>query len=243
MNTRLMEIWKDVIGYVGLYKVSNMGRVKSFCRDKNGRILKPGKTSRGYLTVRLYLDGKGKTMAVHRLVAERFLGPAPSPKHEVNHKNGDKTDNRAENLEWVTHSENNKHAYDTLGVEAVRGEAHGNAILTDRKVVEIRNLYATGDHTQIELGRMFGISEGAIGDIVRGKHWKHVGGARTQGGISRHAKGEANGNASLTDRKVVEIRKFYASGRHTQAELAEMFGVAKITIGRIVRREAWKHVP
>jgi len=167
-----MEIWKDVIGYEGIYQVSNTGRVKSFCRDKNGRILKPGKTSGGYLTVGLYLDGKGKTIQVHRLVLEAHIGPAPSPKHEGNHKNGDKTDNGVENLEWVTPSENNKHALQH-GLKA-RGETHHNAKLTRRKVIEIRRLYATGEYSLAELGEMFGVHLTTISRIVNRETWKHV---------------------------------------------------------------------
>lgn len=101
------EIWKDVAGYEGLYEISNLGRVRS----KNG-ILKPQKRQHGYLGIMLY--GKGghkrgfRTFSVHRLVAEAFI-PNPNGYPEVNHIDEDKTNNRADNLEWVSRIQNCHH--------------------------------------------------------------------------------------------------------------------------------------
>ena len=171
-----MEVWKGVGGHVGLYQVSNRGRVKSFWKDKNGQMLMPIKAGNGYLVVNLCRDGKRKTVYVHRLVIEAFLGNAPSPNHQVNHKNGDRTDNRVENLEWVTPSENNKHAFRALDKKPtnMKGEANGNARLNDRMVRQIRKFYASGNHTYAELAKMFGVCQATIGYIVRRETWKHV---------------------------------------------------------------------
>lgn len=112
-----MENWKDIAGYEGRYQVSDMGRV----RNKTGRILSPAKNSRGYQRVLLCKDGKKKNHSVHRLVALAFV-PIGREGLEVNHINGIKTDNRAENLEWVTRSENMAHlaAMKAAHSEAVR---------------------------------------------------------------------------------------------------------------------------
>jgi len=101
------EIWKDVVGYEGRYKVSNLGNVKSVIFSARGKenllsLLK----GKDYLLVRLYKDGKGSMQRVHRLVAEAFI-ENPNGYPVVNHKNWDKHDNRAENLEWCTYSYNN----------------------------------------------------------------------------------------------------------------------------------------
>ena len=92
------EIWKPVVGYEGLYEVSNLGRVKSvkFGRE---RVLKPIKHPNGYLCVNLCKDGKRKNCLVHRLVAQAFI-PNPLNLPEINHINEQKTENRASNLQW-----------------------------------------------------------------------------------------------------------------------------------------------
>lgn len=117
------ETWKDVVGYEGLYQVSNFGRVKSIEHysavkrgdivmnmKKPGRILQPLIRQHGYLGVQLY--GRGghatknmKTFSIHRLVAEAFI-PNPDGLEEVNHINEDKQDNRMVNLEWISHKDN-----------------------------------------------------------------------------------------------------------------------------------------
>lgn len=107
------EIWKDIAGDEGLYQVSNMGRVKSLQSTKmhdRVKILSPVCADGRYLRVSLYKDKKSKYFQVHRLVASAFL-ENPKDKTQVNHINGDKTNNCVDNLEWCTPSENNQHAY------------------------------------------------------------------------------------------------------------------------------------
>lgn len=108
-----MEFWKDIRGYEGIYQISNLGKIKSLHRDcTKGRILNPAKNNRGYLRLGLSGNGKVRYDSVHRLVAEAFI---PNPKNlpEVNHIDGNKLNNRVENLEWVTKGENQVHAYKT----------------------------------------------------------------------------------------------------------------------------------
>lgn len=118
------EIWKDISGYEGIYQVSNFGRVKSLERHNVNSVrqlrivkekyLKVFYNLFDYRIVSLYCKSKGaKTHTIHRLVAEAFI-PNPENKAQINHINGIRNDNRIENLEWVTPSENTKHSYDYL---------------------------------------------------------------------------------------------------------------------------------
>ncbi len=111
--------WRPVVGWTGWYEVSNLGQVRGTSRTSQrrdgtaqnwvGRELRPFPNYKGYLVVRLSRPGKRLQARVHRLVAEAFL-PAGHTVETVNHKDGDKTNNRASNLEWATRSENTRHA-------------------------------------------------------------------------------------------------------------------------------------
>ena len=109
----MKEVWKDIKGYEGLYKISDMGNIFSVKRRGcSGGLRKHVMDSKGYYQVKLTTCYDYKILLVHRLIALHFI-PNPENKFVVNHKNGVKTDNRIENLEWVTSSENQKHAYNT----------------------------------------------------------------------------------------------------------------------------------
>ena len=107
------EVWKDIAGYEGYYQVSSLGRVRRIKGGQGaraGKILKQFLRGRDYLAVYLTKDSKTITYSVHRLVAMAFI-PNPVNKPQVNHKNGIKTDNQVENLEWTTCQENIQHAW------------------------------------------------------------------------------------------------------------------------------------
>ena len=101
-----MEIWKDIPNTDGQYKVSNNGKVMT---SKTGRILSPVIDARGYERVCLFKTDRKRRYKVHRLVAMAFI-PNPHRKEQVNHIDGDKRNNHADNLEWVTNKENMKHS-------------------------------------------------------------------------------------------------------------------------------------
>ena len=161
------EEWRDVVGWEGLYQVSNQGKVRSVTRGRNtyiGRCLSAATTTKGYHRVTLSLNGVDKKAHVHRLVAEAFIGLRPDG-YEVNHRNGNKTDNRPSNLQYVTPSENIRHSIDVLG--------NGPAKLSDDQVLQIRRLLKTGV-TMKEIGHIFGVTSSTIRAISIGKTWRHV---------------------------------------------------------------------
>ena len=124
-----MEEWKDIPRYEEVYQVSNLGNVRN---KTTGNVLKSYDNGRGYLFVRLSINGKKDNYYVHRLVAELFL-PCDGGKNAVNHIDGNKKNNCATNLEWCTYSENQHHAY-SHGLykhptkEILQCDLHGNII-------------------------------------------------------------------------------------------------------------------
>ncbi len=125
MTQETQEVWHEVKDFEGLYQVSNLGRVQSLERQVfhggnkklhniRGKVLKPRVNNCGYVQVRLYKDGKCYTKSVHRLLGEATI-PNTENKCCIDHIDGKKTNNIQENLRWLTHSENMRHAY-SLGL-------------------------------------------------------------------------------------------------------------------------------
>lgn len=169
------EEWKPIPGFIN-YEASSYGRIRSIKRvvcNSLGRKTLYGKIligfnsgSKGYLSVNLiYYTRKFKTKRVHRLVAEAFI-PNPDNKPQVNHINGIKTDNRVENLEWCTASENMKHAFNT----GLRKYKYFHRKLSIDDVIKIKRLLKKG-LTQHKIADMFNVSNSLIHSISKGHRW------------------------------------------------------------------------
>ena len=167
--------WRDVVGYAGLYDVSSQGSIRSyrtpgsFAVSGRPTVMVPYTTPGGYKRVSLTgADGRCIGRTVHSVVAEAFIGPRPHL-HQVNHIDGSKENNRADNLEYVTCLENHRHAA-RVGLKA-RGEAHGAAKLTSADVGLIREALAAGEAVA-SVARRFGVAWSTIRWIKIGKTWR-----------------------------------------------------------------------
>lgn len=166
------EIWKDIVGFEGLYQVSNLGNVKRLFSKRvlQERLIGRNIDRYGYVKRVLSKEGKMYFFTEHRLVAIAFIDN-PKNKATVNHKNGIKTDNRVENLEWHTNSENMSHAIET-GLKDQKGIKHHKCKLTEEQVLEIRKIGFS--ETRMSLSKKYGISRTNVLGIIRGKFWKHL---------------------------------------------------------------------
>lgn len=175
-----MEVWKEIEGFNGFYEVSNKGGIRSK-GNKSGRV--DGKwherslsaNKDGYLKVRLVCQGKDITQRVHTLVAKAFI-PNPNNYDTVNHIDGNKENNCAENLEWMNRKDQLLHAY-KLGLKApMQGKNNANSKLSDDDVKYIREHYVRNskEYGTVALSKKFGVSNRVIGLVTRGLSYKNV---------------------------------------------------------------------
>ena len=173
----ICEEWLPCPNYETSYEVSNLGRVRSIDRVSGkrkgivkGKILVQTPNRRKYLEVRLFKDGESIPKIVHRLIAKAFISN-PNDLPQVNHKDGDKKNNSVANLEWITNSENQKHAY-KLGLQPSRaGENNNKAKITDKDVTLLKQLYNSG-MSIIQVSNSTNINMSTIRQIIYGRTWK-----------------------------------------------------------------------
>lgn len=155
-----VEIWKPIPGYEN-YEASNLGRVRSI------RVLSPAVRSHdGYQALELTKDGQQKSWRVHQLVLMAFTGEKPEGMHGC-HNDGDKTNNRADNLRWDTPAENHK---DMVRHRVNAGEKHPRAKLTEEQVTAIRAMLKEG-MTNKAIANVMSISPTTVGHIKTGRRW------------------------------------------------------------------------
>lgn len=162
------EIWADIDGYDGLYKVSNLGKIKSIGgkSNHNSEIIMKQQEILGYMSVTLTKDSVQKMHKVHRLVANDFIDN-PDSKPQVNHIDGNKRNNAVSNLEWVTPSENAKHAFEIGLKKSQSGKDNKRSIVIERTD---NNGIVLDEYCGIrEAERITGIPHGNISKCCRGK--------------------------------------------------------------------------
>jgi hypothetical protein len=163
------------------YAISNIGRIIRITKAQGtypSYVYKLTLDKKGYQTICLTKNGKEYGKKVHQLVALAFLGPCPD-KHEINHKDGVKANNQLNNLEYVTSSENQRHALRMGLKRKLRGSQSGHVKLTEAKVLEILGLWRLG-WPIANIARAFKVAERTIDHIVRGDSWNWL------TGINKH---------------------------------------------------------
>jgi hypothetical protein len=151
----MKEVWKDIKGYEGMYKVSSLGNVFSI---KRNIMLKPRLKIYGYYDVALCKNCKYKHIRIHKLVATNFI-PNPNNFSDVHHKDEDKKNNKVTNLEWIDEGKHNK--------------LH-KASLTDNQVLKVRQLRKSSGWGPLKIGRKLGISKGKVANILYGICYKDI---------------------------------------------------------------------
>lgn len=170
--------WRAIPGYEGIYEASNEGDIRSLSRidrlgrPHKGRVLSQNKNPRwGYMQITLHKNGKSHTHRSNVLIASAFLGENLG-RLDVNHLDGDKTNNCADNLEYCTRSENILHAVRN-GLNPHIGETHPLAKLSSEQVAEIRKLSSLGVLGK-DLAKRYGVGRAQISRILTGKRWSHL---------------------------------------------------------------------
>lgn len=218
------EIWKDAIGWEGIYKVSNLGRVKCNVVDEYRHeeyLLTQTETNKGYLRVKLSRgkDNKfNKNSSVHILVAKAFI-QNPKNKKTVNHKKGNKKDNRATELEWATVQENTIHAYKNGLITIKSGQDSSKAKLRNDLVMGIFN----EEGKTINISKKYGISQNTVSDIKAGRSWGHITGKQNTKSFSKPYK------TNLTKEMVICI----FNSNESKEELAKKYSISASSIWRI----------
>lgn len=169
-----MEKWKNVVGYEGIYEISNTGILKRVISNRclKERILKHNKP-KGYHQVTLCKNSIHERAQVHRLVAIAFI-PNPENKPFVNHLDSDKDNNSASNLEWCTQKENVRHSLTDGLRTGIRGEKNYNAKLKSEEALSIRFLSKDLGFNQALIANEYGISKQLVSSIATNKAWVHA---------------------------------------------------------------------
>lgn len=174
-DSKISNYTKDVKGFEDYYEIDTDGNVyrKKSPLANGGRYkLKPSPDSSGYLQITFHIDNERKACrGLHRLLAEHFI-PNPENKPQVNHIDGDKTNNDISNLEWVTREENDKHAVEHH--LKCHGEDHKDAKLTEKDVLDMRAAHALGWFSYAEIARAYNVDPKTAGNAIKGISWSHV---------------------------------------------------------------------
>lgn len=228
------ERWLPVVGWEGLYEVSNAGRVRCLPRHRvRGGLLSLVPNSNGYVEVTLSGRGVRLKRKAHHLVLEAFVGPRPAGM-ECLHINDVKTDNHLGNLRWGTHRENLEDI-ETNG-RRLRGKNCTQAVLTEEMVLDGRRRYAGGESFTV-IANALGCKRDTLTAAVTGRSWLHL----PEAVASRGSTDNRGAPSLLNEASVREIRAMRAAGT-SYRDIAEKFGIRVHYAKRVARGEMWSWV-
>lgn len=226
------EIWKDVVGYEGIYQVSNVGRLKRlfdkrYTRGDGGKVRKSmfltgSKDEDGYYRVCFNVDNHKTYFSVSALVAAAFIGDRPEG-FLVCHNNGKRDDNRVENLRYDTPQGNadDMEKHNTK----LNGEKNHNSKLTSEQVLLIRKYAEEYKYTDSELSKMFGVLKNVINKITNNTAWRHL----------PHCNKEKRIYRRLYNSEYVELMKILDSKLYKISDIARVYGLPVGTLYSINR--------
>lgn len=246
------ERWLALFEYEGIYQVSNRGRIRSLDRwitNKNdelqfisGKLLKLHRDRSGYFQVYLCHNYHVELKSVHHIVAKSFL-PPPEGKigsqlncYCLNHVDGNKHNNCHDNLEWITHAENQQHAIDNGLFNSSGSQTQSK--LTEAQVLEIWELLAEKRLSDRQIALCFDVSTKTIQKIKHGKAWRKVTGYEYSASITKVNRF----GSKLTIEQVKEIKVLLQERKLSIRKIAELYDVSKWTIRDIKRGHSWRDV-
>ena len=237
------EKFKQVIynNYYTQYLISSFGRVVSTnYRGVAGRIkvLKPKMQNNGYLSLTICVNGKHKTVLIHRLVATAFI-KKPNTKVEVNHKDGCKTNNCVDNLEWVTSKENIHHAINNNLKHILRGEEIKNSKYTEHDVKLVCECLENNIANIKTIANLTNVSEGMIKNILHHNSWTHV---SVNYDIDRYNYGITEIEKAQHEDKIRMVCAMLESNRYTIKEISSQTEIGYGMVIKILNGECYKNI-
>jgi hypothetical protein len=234
----LLEWWKPVVGFEGLYEVSNVGNV---CRIKKSNVSRQGQHLKrwAHWDGRLYVilsNGRNNTKKVHKIMVDAFLGGTPEGM-TVHHEDDCYTSNRVSNFRFLSAIDNWRDGY--LSGLVTRGDKHRNAKISEAQALEI--LALNGKMSLKRVSKKYGISTTAVAYLWKGRNWAHL---QKDSSVLPHRKPVAKGNelpqAILNPENIREIRS--QKGKVDPKVLAGQYGVSHWTIYNVWSGKNWSHV-
>jgi len=230
LSDTIKEEWRVIIGFTN-YSVSNLGRVKNNITGK----LRKVNMNYGYNNVNLYTnDHKESHMKVHRLVATAFLpNEKVDGKDFVNHIDGNKYNNRSDNLEWVTSKENRQHAMNTDLIDD-KGENNGNAVTTDEEVTGICKDLELDTLTNREIAKKHGVLISTVYNVLYRVRWIHI--SKDYKFSPKHTKDK------IKDQKMHKVCGLLEDTRNSFSQIAKACGISYATVQRTYKGNSHKDI-